>query len=180
MALWTVLAPVYLKVPSGDDWKLWASQFENRWNLPHCAGAIDGKHVVIKAPANSGSQFFNYKKTFSIVLFAMCNADYDFTYVNIGAYGSQSDGGVLRESSLGRALFTNALGLPEEQPLPETNIMMPYFFVGDEAFPLHKNLFRPYGGKNLPRDKRIFNYRLSRARRCIENAFGILASRFRM
>lgn len=57
---------------------------------------------------------------------------------------------------------------------------MPYAFVGDEAFGLSTNMLRPYAGKCLPVHKRIFNYRLSRARRHVECAFGILSNKWRI
>ncbi|KAG8298077.1 hypothetical protein J6590_108295 [Homalodisca vitripennis] len=52
--------------------------------------------------------------------------------------------------------------------------------VGDDIFPLGSNLLKPYSHRNLSLHERIFNYRLSRARRVVENAFGILAARFRV
>ena len=60
-----------------------AIKFHNKWNFPHCLGAIDGKHII-QAPPRSGSTFFNYKKSFSIVLLAVCNDNYEFTLPDIG------------------------------------------------------------------------------------------------
>ena len=61
-----------------------------------------------------------------------------------------------------------------------TNARFPYIFVADEAFPLRKNLMRPFPGRGLTHKKTVFNYRLSRARHAVECAFGILAQRFRI
>lgn len=64
--------------------------------------------------------------------------------------------------------------------MPGTDIEMPYMFVVDEAYPLRTDLMKPYPSRHLTLDQRIYNYRLSRARRVTENAFGILANRWRV
>jgi hypothetical protein len=62
----------------------------------------------------------------------------------------------------------------------ELNLPPISVIVGDDAFPLRTNLLKPYSSVNLTLKERVFHYRLSRARRVMENAFGILASRFRV
>ncbi|KAJ8876332.1 hypothetical protein PR048_020777 [Dryococelus australis] len=52
-------------------WKEISTTFEIDWNVPHCAGALDGKHVLLQALVHSGSDFYNYKSNFSIVLLAL-------------------------------------------------------------------------------------------------------------
>ena len=141
---------------------------------PNCLGASDGKHIAIKAPKHSGSMFFNYKGFLSIVFPELVDADYKFTFVDVESNGRISDGGVLRESCLQAALNNNSLGIPPATSLPERNTPVPYVIVADEAFPLKENLMKPFPAKSLDDASRVFNYRLSRARRVSENAFGIL------
>ena len=99
-AIWKVLKEVYLKPPQEVAvWKTISKEFENLWNFPHCIEAIDGKHVATKCPNLSGTQYFNYKGFFSVVLIAICDAKYCFTYVDFGQYGSTNNSSVLRTSS---------------------------------------------------------------------------------
>ncbi|PIK56885.1 putative nuclease HARBI1 [Apostichopus japonicus] len=171
-----------MPVPKRKDWETTAEGFINRWQFPNCIGAIDGKHVVIQAPPNSGSVFFNYKHTFSVVLMAIVDHMYCFTVIDVGAFGSCSDGGIFARSQIGRQMDSNELDIPPYQQLPGAPEIgkLPFVALGDEAFPLKINLMRPYPGQHLCERKRIYNYRLSRARRVVENAFGILAARWRI
>lgn len=171
----------YIKTPSTEEeWKTIAKEYEERWNFPNCIGSIDGKHVVIKQPRNSGSYYFNYKGTFSIVLLALVDANYKFIYVDVGCNGRISDGGVYRNSSLSKALEGNLLGMPPPATLSDDENEFPYVMVADDAFPLKLNIMKPYPFRGMTKEQRIFNYRLRRARRIVENAFGILANRFRI
>ena len=86
------------------------------------------------------------------MLLAICDAKYCFMYAYIGHYGSGNDSGVLKQSQMGKGFITmpsKVVGIEEE---------LPYYL-----FPLKSWLQRPYPGP-LDESRKIFNYRLSRAR----------------
>lgn len=138
---------------------------------------MDGKHVCISA---EGAEFYNYKGTHSIVLLALVDANYNFLYINVGTAGRISDGGVYWNSDLSTAIESNSLNIPEDRPLPGRTKPVPYVIVADAAFSSSYHIMKPYPYRGLTREQKIFNYRLSRARRIVENVFGILANRFRV
>lgn len=142
---------------------------------------MDGKHIALTAPKNTGSEFFNYKGFFSIVLFGIMDAKYRFIYFNVGSQGRISDGGVFENTLFKKLLQKSQLNLPDENPLPGCSQPVPFVFLGDDAFPLLHNLLKPHpGAQTKGSPKRVFNYRLSRARRVSENVFGILSAKFRV
>ena len=77
-----------------------------KWNYPCCLGAIDGKHIAVQQPADTGSEFLNYKHSFSVILFAMVDANYKFIYIDVGAAvgaaGRAGDAGVFADSALNK------------------------------------------------------------------------------
>ena len=173
----------YMRMPTTPrEWRRLARRFEERWNMPNTLGAIDGKHVRIVAPPASGSVFYNYKDFFSVVLMAVAGPDYEFVYVDVGAEGRLSDASIWKQSSLNKMLHDkkNPLGLPQPRPLQPGGEPLPYYMISDDAFRLSEHVIKPFKGLHLSRQERIFNYRLSRARRVVENAFGILTARFRL
>ncbi|XP_018358447.1 PREDICTED: uncharacterized protein LOC108758142 [Trachymyrmex cornetzi] len=180
--IWEVLQPTYLRCPQeAHEWLKIANEYNNKWNFPNCLGAIDGKHCRIQAPPNSGSAFHNYKGYFSLVLMAIVDACYRFIWVDIGNYGSLNDAGIWSNTTIKQAFESNTLSVPAAYPVPNTNYPLPFSLVGDEGFPLKTYLMRPYAKRNLQNnEQKIFNYRLSRARRIVENAFGILVARWRI
>ena len=180
-AIWTQLCHTYLPTPkTPQEWKRISEEFSTLWNFPHCLGAGDGKHVVIDCPKNSGSNFFNYKGTFSIVLLAFGDANYCFTAVDVGQYGKSNDSGAFANSAISKALESNSFNVPAPEHVEGFTDELPYVTVVDEGLSLKPYQMCPYPGKNLTENRAIFNYRLSRARRIIENIFGILAARWRI
>ena len=164
-AIFQVLKDDYFKCPSSpEEWLPIAQLFHDRWQLPHCIGAADGKHVRILHPRNSGSEFYNYKGFFSVVLLAVVDADYKFIFADVGCQGRISDGGVLRNSLFWKALVNDSLGLPQPRLLPEsadksfdgsyTQNPLPFYLAGDDAFPLENNIMKPYSQRNLSDEKK--------------------------
>lgn len=71
--------------------------------------------------------------------------------------------------------------LPKPRIIGRRPNLVPYFLIGDEAFPLKEYLLRPYPKKcGLNAKKKVFNMRLSKARKSVERAFGMMAQRFRI
>ena len=162
-----------------EQWRRIAEKFQSRWNMPHCLGALDGKHIAIKCPANAGSMYYNYKGFHSIILMGLVDANYKFLWVDVGSNGSSGDAQVFNASELKEGFEEGYVNVPPPEPLPGDDKDTPYYLVGDDAFQLRTWLMKPFSKRQLEIFERIFNYRLSRARRIVENAFGILSHRFR-
>ena len=180
--LWSELVDTHMPHPTEEDLRKIANDFYRLWQFPHCIGALDGKHCEIKCPANSGSAYYNYKEYFSVVLQAVADANKKFIVIEVGGRGKQSDGGTFQYSTLNTLMENGELVIPPTDIIPETilNVPVPYVFIADEAYPLKVNLMRPYPARNLNEQQEYFNKRLSRARKCVECAFGILYAKWRI
>ncbi|XP_045495296.1 putative nuclease HARBI1 [Colias croceus] len=177
LALNDVLQDMIKMPESASEWMSVSEGF----SFPHCLGAIDGKHINIQSPLHSGTEYFNYKGNFSIVLLALVDSNYCFLFADVGSQGRISDGGVFNQSILYQKLSSNSMNLPRPIPLPNSDIVMPYVFLGDGAFALSTHLMKPFSGHHaLGSPERVFNQELSRSRVKVENTFGILTARFRI
>ena len=127
-----------------------------------------------------GQCFSTTKSFFSVILQGVADAKYRFINIEVCGYGKQSDGGTFQASEPYHALTDGKLKFPGPATLPQTNVMAPYVLIGDEAYPLLPFVLKPNSGSNLPLDKEMFNKRLSRSRKTIECAFGLLCSKWRI
>ena len=97
MAIYESLKDEYMRMPATEnEWKELSEEIYANWQFPNSIGTMDGKHITIFNPANSGSTFYNYKKFYSIVLLGLVKHNYQFLYANVGCQGRISDGGVFK------------------------------------------------------------------------------------
>ena len=135
--IYECLKDKFLQPPETEsDWGKIARSFEELWNMPNVIGSIDGKHIRIQCPKFSGTQFYNYKGFFSIVLLAVCDANYCFTLFDLGQYGSNNDSGILSNSVMGDLLENGKLRIPKSRIINENVGALPCYLLGDEIFPL--------------------------------------------
>ncbi|KAJ8873947.1 hypothetical protein PR048_024786 [Dryococelus australis] len=149
-AIWTYLKDVEMPEPAEDMWLDISNKFWSKMNVPNCVGSVDEKHVRCINPVRGGSNLFNYKKFFSVILIAVADSNLRVVAIGVGAYGKEGDC---------TFKFTITRCLPNTRGNPQ-----PFIMVGDKAFKLSTNLLRPYPAYELDERKRVFNHRLSRCR----------------
>jgi hypothetical protein len=84
---------------------------------------------AVEATSAITSQFCNYKSTFSIILFALVNAKYNFLFIDVYCQERISDGGVFRNCELYEKMEKYSLGFPPPAPLTRKNKPVPYFLL---------------------------------------------------
>ena len=112
-------------------------------------------------------------------MLALVDGQYKFRWIDAGTAGSCSDAQIFNACQLKRKIDDGSIGFPDPTPITQGGRDVPYFILADDVFALTW-LMKPYGRRMLTREERITNYRISRGRRVVENAFGILVSRFRV
>jgi len=115
------------------------------------------------------------------VLQAVADAKFKFVTIEaVGGYGRQRGGGTFTSSAIYTMKNSGDLKFSKDSFLPNIIISMPYVLLSDEAYPLLDWVLRPYARRNLTLESEYFNSRLSKARRCVECAFGIINSKWRI
>ena len=177
-AIERVLRPRYISFPNNYRIQTIIQGFETEWGVPQCVGAIDGSHIPILAPKNNHTDYYNRKGWYSMILQGVVDHKYRFTDIYIGWPGSVHDARVFAHSSLYEKANEGTLLPLTTRSLGGENI--PPFFIGDSAYPLLTWLMKPFPHNLLLTNKqKTYNYRISRSRIVVENAYGRLKGRWR-
>ncbi len=167
-----------IKFPQGEELVQVINNYEKKWGMPMCAGAIDGTHIPILAPEESHLVYVNRKGYYSIIMQAVVDSNYIFRDVVIGWPGSVHDARVLSNSSIYQKGNNDQL-FPDIPAKEIHSASVSPFIIGDPAYPLLSWLMKPYPvSANSSPAERVFNYSLSRARMTVENTFGRWKGRF--
>ena len=177
VALATGLKSRFLRRPTAAEIETIVKGYRDRWGFPQCAGAIDGSHIPILAPTEHRNDYYNRKGWYSMVLQAVCDHRYRFWDIEVGWPGRAHDARVFANSDMYKQAQLGLLLPDTKKRLGNTDVGL--CILADPAYPLMDWVMKPYPGQGLSDDRSNYNYRQSRARMTIENAFGRLKGRWR-
>ena len=175
----------YLSWPSPEECAEIARKIQGKFGLPNALGAIDGTHIPVTAPREGAADFANRKQYASIVMQAVVDHNMLFRDVTAQHPGSNHDAAVLRDSYL----FNHFNRLFPESDRELDGIVdgngdalpfvVPFYIVGDPAYPLLTWLLKNYPHEESPEEV-SFNLRMNKLRIIVEQAFGRLKGRWRI
>ena len=152
---------------------------ESEWQFPFAFSAIDGPYLPFKCSRGGSEamkQYYNFKKFYSIIVPALVDARYYFTWVSVGTLCNTHDSTYFQSTDLWNRIEANLV--ISDQGLVK-DLEIPPLIMGDGTCPLRKWIAKPYGDAVLSEGKRYFNYRGSMAKMETEGVFAQLKSRFR-
>ncbi|XP_067871924.1 uncharacterized protein [Heterodontus francisci] len=176
-AIVSLLKPLYLRMPSNQEFETMAQTFGRKWDFPQCVGAIDSCHIPIIAPPQYHKDYLNKKGWHSVVLQGVVDDTGNFWDVCTGFSGSSLDTKILRNSDLWRMATEGRLFPDCSKNIVGTPVK--YLLIGSSSYPLQEWLLKPYSETaKLSQHQLAFNYKLNQAHTVIHDAFGRLKARW--
>ncbi|XP_037514507.1 uncharacterized protein LOC119390871 [Rhipicephalus sanguineus] len=166
----------WVKTLTGIDMEDHITELQLSTGFPQCVGALDGCHFPVSPQKEYVNDYFNYKGWYSVILLALVDHNYMFRFINVGSPGRCHDAHVYHQSNLSRLIERPTFRKPTTTL---SNVAVPPLLLCDQAFPLTPNLIKPFASTGCSDEQKNFNYKLSKTRRIVENAFGRLKARFR-
>lgn len=162
----SALARIHLRPPTQHNLAEEAGKFYQKWNFPNCIGVIGAKYILLAKIKNGAS--IKRKKRYSVLLSAVADSDSRFQTVNVSEVGNDSG-----------CYFEDIYEDCGSQPLPGSNVDVPFVLIGNLRFPLMEHIMRPYEKASAKRMKN-FNERLKSTSVPIDMAFEVLIQKFKI
>jgi hypothetical protein len=160
---------------AGDDWEVVRSNFHSKSEegiIRGCVGAIDGFFQPTKCPTvkdsigNVRAYFSGHYNRYGLNCQALCDSDLRFMFFGVMGPGNKSDQPAYEETGLVAIVENLPAGL---------------FIAADAAYIVTEHVLIPFtGSQRQDRVKDTFNFFLSQLRIRIENAFGLLTTKWRI
>ena len=148
--------------------------FNKLSKLKNILGAVDGTHIKILKPVDNAKDYFSRYQEYDVTCQGTCDSKSQFTNFACAYPGSMHDSNVFKNSKLSEKV-SEGFRVPSHL---FGDVPVAPFLVGDSAYVISESLMKPFSDSTTNPQERHFNKELSKARVKIENAFGILKSRW--